>query len=129
MRNTTGKVRITRRPNGAEVAGVAESRRTPLAGMRLPHRLDPAVASRLAGARAHHACGLDYVARLGVYQEQNGPPYTLTARQRRRLNHKAGHQETQARIAILRRAELPRAGVVDARYVDDPWQGGASDAR
>ncbi|MEU2699546.1 hypothetical protein [Micromonospora aurantiaca (nom. illeg.)] len=55
--------------------------------------------------------------------------YFLTARQRRRLNHKAGHQEAQARGAILRRAELPRADMADARYVDDPWRGGAGDAR
>ncbi|WP_435589597.1 hypothetical protein [Micromonospora aurantiaca (nom. illeg.)] len=128
MKHTSGKVIIRGRRGATEVVGVAESRRPPT-GLPVPHRLDPAVAARLAGARARHAPGLDYVARLGVYQEQNGPPYTLTARQRRRLNHKAGHQEAQARGAILRRAELPRAGVAAARYVDDPWRGGAGDAR
>ncbi|AXH88766.1 hypothetical protein [Micromonospora aurantiaca] len=105
MTKTRGKVRISRRRHGAQVTGVAESRRLP-AGLPVPQRLDPAVAARLAGARARHAPGLDYVARLGVYQEQNGPPYRMTDRQHRRVQKKLGHQEAQARRAIDRRAEL-----------------------
>ena len=130
MRKTRGQIgqRVMR---GVVRIGHRHGPSNPLAALPMPLRLHQgsAVASRIAGARGRSALGLDYVERLGVYQEQNGPPYKLTPRQRRRLKHKAGHQESQARGAILRRAELAKHGVADARYVDDPWRGGAGDGQ
>lgn len=78
------------------------------AGTLPTRRVDPAVASRLAGARGRSAPGVDYVDRLSHYQEQNGPPYKLTDRQHRRVAHKLHHQEAQARRAIDQRAWLDK---------------------
>lgn len=100
MKKSKGQVgsRVRR---GAARVGLG---RNPLTGTPPTMRPDPAVASRLAGARGVSAPGVEYVARLGNYQEQNGPPYKATRRQTRRLAHKAHHQEAQARRAIGRRA-------------------------
>lgn len=103
----------TRGPIGTHVlrgaARVGWARNPAMAGNRvgasrpLPSRPDPAVASRVAGARGTSAPGVDYVDRLTHYQEQNGPPYKCTPCQERRLRHKAHHQEAQARRAIEER--------------------------
>jgi len=129
VRKTRGQIgqRVMR---GVARIGRRHGHHTPLTGAVPPLRPDPAVAARLAGARGRSAPGLGYVERIGVYQDQNGPPYELTPRQRRRLAHKAGHQESQARAAILRRADLARLGSVDTRYVGDRLRdGGADDGR
>ncbi|MEV7264669.1 hypothetical protein AB0N38_14065 [Micromonospora aurantiaca] len=78
-------------------------RHRPATPLPAPNRPHPAVASRIAGKRGVSALGLDYVDRLTNYQEQNGPPYRMTPRQRRRLDHKAHHQEVKARRAIAER--------------------------
>lgn len=101
MRKTRGEIG-TRVMRGVVQLGKHTGHRHQLPALA-PQRPDPAVASRVAGARGVSAPGVGYVDRLSHYQAQNGPPYRMTARQIRRLNHKAGHLEAQARKAIATR--------------------------
>ena len=101
MRKTRGQIGSRVARGVARIGRRRNPHRSPLAGQ--PVRPDPAVASRLAGARGVSAPGVDYVARLSTYQTQNGPPYKLTPRQHRRVQHKLHHQEAQAGRAIDRR--------------------------
>ncbi|MBM0256367.1 hypothetical protein [Micromonospora sp. 4G55] len=102
MRKTRGQ--IGQRVMSGVVRIGRRGQRNPLTGMVPVLRPDPEVASRRAGARGVSAVGVKYVDRLTNYQEQNGPPYRLTPRQQRRLDHKAAHQEAKARRAIAARA-------------------------
>lgn len=89
-------------------------RRHPRTGNALPPpppTEDPTVAAARAGARGWSAPGVDYVDRLSHYQTQNGPPYRQTARQERRMRHKAHHQEAKARRAIAARTATVRAAL------------------
>lgn len=109
MRKTRGQIgsRVMR---GVVRLGRRRSPHNPLPALPMPLRPDPAVAARLAGDRGRSAPGVGYVARLANYQQQMGPPYRLSPRQRRRLDHKAHHQEAQARRAIARRAAVKGGG-------------------
>lgn len=116
MRKTRGQIgaRVLR---GVVRIGNRHGRRhRHAASLPMPLRMqrDSAVAARIAGARGVSAVGLDYVDRLTNYQEQNGPPYRMTPRQRRRLDHKAHHQEVKARRAIAERRGLAAAANVRA---------------
>lgn len=107
MRKSTGryggKVYEDRSPLALMRAALAQrGGRVDLSSVRT-RRENAAVAARRAGARGVSAVGLDYVDRLTNYQEQNGPPYKMTPRQRRRMDHKAHHQEAKARRAIAER--------------------------
>jgi len=120
MRKTRGQA-ATKVRRGAARVGQRRNPRNPLTGAVPALRPDPAAAARLAGARGRSAPGVGYVERLGIYQEQNGPPYKLTDRQHRRVQHKLHHQEAQARRAIARRTLLAKL----ARLIP----GGAGDGR
>lgn len=103
MRKTRGQIGSRVMRGVVRLGQHSGHRHVLLPTIHAPVRPDPAVASRVAGALGVSALGVEYVDRLSHYQEQNGPPYKTSPRQRRRLEHKAHHQEAKARRAIANR--------------------------